>query len=109
MNIQLRHGRTRTRCDLIRLAVASALMVAFAWPGLLVDAPAYAMDQAGPVESWIDQILSRAGIKRGQASEPTPKPAPLPSFPKILRLTLDEAMALFIKQNLDLIIASYGI
>ena len=61
------------------------------------------------METWIDQILSRAGITRGQAPEPTKKPAPLPSYPKVLRLTLDDAMALFLKQNLDLIIASYGI
>jgi cobalt-zinc-cadmium efflux system outer membrane protein len=109
MNIELRCGRTGTRRRILPWVVTSALMVAIAWPGLLVGAPAYAVDQASPLESWIDQILSRAGIKRGQASEPTPKPAPLPSYPKVLRLTLDEAMALFIKQNLDLIIASYGI
>ena len=109
MNIQFRHGHMWTRGHLIRWAVASALLVAIAWPGLIVDAQAQAANQAGPVESWIDQILSRAGIRRGQAPEPTMKPAPVPSYPGVLRLTLDEAMALFLKQNLDLIIASYGI
>ena len=109
MNIQFRHGHMWTRGHLIRWAVASALLVAIAWPGLIVDAQAQAANQAGPVESWIDQILSRAGIRRGQTPEPTMKPAPVPSYPGVLRLTLDEAMALFMKQNLDLIIASYGI
>jgi outer membrane protein, heavy metal efflux system len=109
MNIQFRHGRTGTRRRILPWAVASVLMVAIAWPGLIVDVPAQAANQAGPVEAWIDQILSRAGIKRGQAPEPTPKLAPLPSYPGVLRLTLDEAMALFMKQNLDLIIASYGV
>src|SRR5580765_3568836 len=109
MNIELRCGRTGTRRRILPWVVTSALMVAIAWPGLIVDAPAYAANVAETVDSWIDQILQRGGIKRGQASEPTKKPAPPPSFPKVLRLTLDDAMALFLKQNLDLIIASYGI
>lgn len=109
MNIQLRYGRTGTRRRILTWPVASVLMVAIAWQGMIEDAPAQAANQAGPVETWIDQILSRAGITRGQAPEPTKKPAPLPSYPKVLRLTLDDAMALFLKQNLDLIIASYGI
>ena len=109
MNIQLRYGRTGTRRRILPWAVASVLMVAIAWPGLIVDAPAHAANVVETVDSWIDQILQRGGIKRGQAPEPTKKPAPLPSFPKVLRLTLDDAMALFLKQNLDLIIASYGI
>jgi outer membrane protein, heavy metal efflux system len=107
MNIQFRHGSTGTRRPLIRWVLASALMIAIAWPGLIVDTPTYAASQKETIESWIDNILGRSGIRFGQA--PEPKPVPLPSFPKVLRLTLDEAMALFLKQNLDLIIASYGI
>ena len=84
-------------------------MAAIAWPGLIVDAPAYAASQEETVQSWVDQILQRAGFRLGQAPEPTMKPAPVPYFQKVLRLTLDDAMALFLKQNLDLIIASYGI
>jgi outer membrane protein, heavy metal efflux system len=109
MNIQFKNGRVQTRRHLVRWAVTSALMAAIVWPGLIVDAPAYAANQIETVESWIDQILQRGGGKRGQAPEAAPKSPLLPTYPKVLRLTLDEAMALFIKQNLDLIIASYGI
>jgi cobalt-zinc-cadmium efflux system outer membrane protein len=84
------------------------LMVAIAWPGLVVDAPVQAANPADTVETWIDQVL-KGMFRRSQTPEPTLKPAPVPSFPKVLRLTLDEAMALFLKQNLDLIIASYGV
>lgn len=108
MDIHCKQGRTEIRRHLIRWAVASVLMITIGWPGLIVDAPAYAASQI-ETESWIDNILGRSGGKRSQAPEPTMKLAPRPSFPKVLRLTLDEAMALFLKQNLDLIIASYGI
>src|SRR5512134_539505 len=43
-----------------------------------------------------------------QAAESTPPPA-LPFSPPVVRLNLPEAMALFLKQNLDLLIAKYGI
>jgi len=108
MNIQRKHGRTGSGRCLLRLAVASAFIVAIAWPGLIVDAPARAANQAETVETWVERIL-KGMFTRGQAPEPAPKPAPLPSTPGVLRLTLDEAMALFLKQNLDLIIANYGI
>jgi hypothetical protein len=80
MNIQFRHGRKGTRRHLIRWVMASVLLVAIAWPGLIVDAQAQAANQADTVESWFDQILLRAGIKRGQAQEPTTKLAPVPSY-----------------------------
>src|SRR2546427_587227 len=108
MNIQRKHGRTGSGRRLLRWAVASAVMVAIAWPGLIVDVPARAANQAETVETWVERIL-KGMFTRGQAPEPAPKPAPLPSTPGVLRLTLDEAMALFLKQNLDLIIANYGI
>ena len=43
------------------------------------------------------------GALAGQADEPTNE------VPRILRLTLNDALALFLKQNLDLLIAQYGI
>lgn len=107
MNIQCKPECTRTGRQLRWLA-ASAFMVAVAWPGLLVDASARAASPAETVEGWIDQVL-KGMFKRGQTAEPALKPAPLPSSTGVLRLTLDEAMALFLKQNLDLIIANYGI
>jgi hypothetical protein len=82
MNIQFKNGRIQTRRHLVRWAVTSALMAAIAWPGLIVDAPAYAANQIETVESWIDQILQRGGGKRGQAPEAAPKSSPLPTYPK---------------------------
>ncbi|MGB4886431.1 MAG: TolC family protein, partial [Nitrospira sp.] len=43
-----------------------------------------------------------------QAAESTP-PLAVPFSPPVVRLNLSEAMALFLKQNLDLLIAKYGI
>jgi cobalt-zinc-cadmium efflux system outer membrane protein len=108
MNTQRKSKRTGTRRHLLQLAVVSAFMVAIAWPGLIVDAPVQAANQGDTVQTWIDQVL-KGMFKRGQEPEPTLKPAPGPTFPGVLRLTLDEAMALFLKQNLDLIIANYGV
>lgn len=108
MDAQSRHGRTGTGRGHLRWAITSALMIAIAWPGLIGDAPAQAANQTEPVNPWLNQIL-RGMLRRGQPPEPTAKPASLPSSPGVLRLTLDDAMALFLKQNLDLIIASYGI
>ena len=107
MNMQFRYGHMGIGRHILPWVVASALMIVIGWPGLIVDAPAYATSQKETIESWVDNILGRSGVRFGQA--PEPKPAPLPSSQKVLRLTLDEAMALFLKQNLDLIIASYGI
>jgi hypothetical protein len=45
MNIQFRHGRKETRRRVLPWVVASALMVTIAWPGLIIDAPAYAASQ----------------------------------------------------------------
>jgi cobalt-zinc-cadmium efflux system outer membrane protein len=109
MEIHCTYGGTGTQRRLLQWSVAWAVMVIFAWPGLIGDAPAYAANPVESVQSWVDHILERSGIRRGQAPEPTTKPVPPPSFPKVLRLTLDDAMALFMKQNLDLIIGSYGI
>jgi cobalt-zinc-cadmium efflux system outer membrane protein len=108
MNVQCKQGRSGTRRYLLQLAVVVMFMVAIAWTGLVVDAPVRAANPGDTVETWIDQVL-KGMFKRGQEPEPTLKPAPGPSFPKVLRLALDEAMALFLKQNLDLIIASYGV
>jgi outer membrane protein, heavy metal efflux system len=108
MNVQRKHRRTGIGRCLLRWTVASAFMIAIVWPGFVVDASLQAANQGETVESWIDQVL-KGMFKRGQALEPVLKPAPLPSMSGVLRLSLDEAMALFLKQNLDLIIASYGI
>ena len=108
MNIHCKPECTGTGCQLLRWAVASMFMVAIAWPGLIVDAPARAANPADTVEAWIDQVL-KGLFKQDQYPESLTKPAP--SFPsaKIMQISLSEAMELFLKQNLDLIIAHYGI
>ena len=108
MDVQCKHGSTGTGCRLLRWAVALAFMVIIAWPWLIVDAPALAANKAETVDHWIDQVIKRMS-RRGQPAEPTAKPASLPSSPEVLRLTLDEALALFLKQNLELIIANSGV
>ena len=108
MSIRCNSGHTRIGHRVFRWAVASAFMVVIAWPGLIADSSALAANQLEKVEAWIDQIL-KGGLRRGPTPEPSMKAEPLPPSPGVLRLTLDEAMALFVKQNLDLIIANYGI
>jgi cobalt-zinc-cadmium efflux system outer membrane protein len=108
MDVQCKQGRTGSGRHLLRCAMASAFMVVIAWPWLIVDASALAANRADTVDPWIDQVIKKMS-RRGQAPEPTAKPASLPSSPEVLRLTLDEALALFLKQNLDLIIANSGV
>jgi cobalt-zinc-cadmium efflux system outer membrane protein len=108
MNLQLEPERTATARRFSPWVVALSFVVAFLWTGLMLNAPASAANPLDPVEVWIDKVL-KGMFKRHQAPEAVPKLAPLPSPTQVLRLTLEEAMALFLKQNLDLIIASYGI
>jgi len=108
MNIRCKDGRTGTRRYRFCRTVVLALMVSIAWTGVIMDVPALAANEAETTGSWIDNIL-KGMFGRSQAPEPMSKPAPSPSSLGVLRLTVNEAMALFLKQNLDLIIASYGI
>lgn len=108
MDVQYMYGRRGTVRCLFRWMLAIALMVVIAWPWLIVDASALAANRADTVDPWIDQVIKRMS-RRGQPPEPTAKPASLPSSPEVLQLTLDEALALFLKQNLDLIIANSGV
>ena len=108
MKVQCKPGRTAIARRFPPWVVTSSFVVAFAWTVLLLNVPASAASQLDPAEVWIDKVL-KGMFKRGETPEPAPKLAPIPSTPQVLRLTLDEAMALFLKQNLELIIASYGI
>ncbi len=49
-----------------------------------------------------------AAPSMGAGPEVSPKAAPVPS-PQSLRLSLDEAIGLFLRQNLDLLIAKFGV
>ena len=106
MNDQHTPGLPRFgRCSL-HLAVISALMMV-ALSLLIVDPPVRAANIAETAEGWIEQIL-KGLFKQDQYPELTPKQAPAPPT-KVMQLSLNEAMELFLKQNLDLIIAHYGI
>lgn len=63
---------------------------------------------------WVVAMLGLLLFGSGwaQAAEPSPAPASIAAgslVPPVVRLNLSEAMALFLKQNLDLLIAKYGI
>ena len=54
-----------------------------------------------PAAGWSADMAGR-----GEAND-LPRPAPVPT--NLVKLSLDEALALFLKQNLDLLTAKYGI
>ena len=59
---------------------------------------------------WVIALLGMILLGSGwaQAAESVPAPAPISAgslAPPVVRLNLSEAMALFLKQNLDLLIA----
>src|SRR5262249_40149088 len=85
-------------------AIISALLIV-ALSLLIVDAPVRAANFTETAEGWIEQILK--GLFKQDQSEL--KPTPFSPSEKFLQLSLSEAMELFLKQNLDLIIAHYGI
>src|SRR5262249_32903357 len=62
------------------------------------------------VEEWLTQIMKRL-LGRGspRTEQPPPKVEPQRPSPGVLRLTLDQAMALFLKENLDLLMANFGV
>jgi len=66
------------------------LMILVAVGACLVPAAGWSADMAG----------------RGETKD-LPRPAPVPT--NLVKLSLDEALALFLKQNLDLLTAKYGI
>ncbi len=67
-----------------------------------------------PILAGLLGLLSNVcyeGVGPADAAQGPPPPAPQPetSIPTSLRLSIDEAVALFIKQNLDLLMTQYGI
>lgn len=68
---------------------------------------AQAADRPTTVEEWLMQTMRRLVTPSMEALIPKFEPLRPPS--QVLRLTLDQAMALFLKQNLDLIMVNYGI
>ena len=52
-------------------------------------------------------ILSVLSVSAYPANAASPSPAP--EAPKVLRLSVNDALGLFLSQNLDVLIAKYGI
>jgi len=90
------------------VAVIFASLIVVASSILMVTTSVRAANVTETAETWIEQIL-KGLFKQDQYSEPISKQIPLPLPTKFMQLSLSEAMELFLKQNLDLIIAHYGI
>ncbi len=60
------------------------------------------------LRAWLGCVAIATGLLCGTSFGAEPAPQPPPGA-ETLSLTVDEAMALFLKQNLDLLIAQYGI
>src|SRR5215831_15347236 len=93
---------------ILQVTVVSAFLIVVASSVLIVESPVRAANFTEAAESWIDQIL-KGLFKQDQYPELLQKPGLFPPSAKFMQLSLSEAMELFLKQNLDLIIAHYGI
>lgn len=97
---------------LVRRAASWAALVVVTALACLIPAnsgQAQISDIPSTVEDWLSQIqkgLFGDGLFK---AEPIPKVEPLRPGPTVLKLTVDETMSLFLKQNLDLLQAHYGI
>jgi len=87
------------------MTVVSAFLIVVASSVVFVESPVQAANFAEQAESWIEQILKGLFKPDGSSEMPTP----FPPSTRFLQLSLSEAMELFLKQNLDLIIAHFGI
>ncbi|MDF0673598.1 MAG: TolC family protein [Nitrospira sp.] len=97
---------------LVRRAASWAALVVVTALACLIPAnsgQAQISEIPSAVEDWLSQIqkgLFGDGLFK---AEPIPKVEPLRPGPTVLQLTVDETMSLFLKQNLDLLLAHYGI
>jgi len=105
MKIQCMPGRAKIGRFILQVTVVSVFLIVVASSVVIVDSPVRAANFAEQAEGWIEQILKRL-FKPDESPE---MPTPFPPSTKFLQLSLSEAMELFLKQNLDLIIAHYGI
>ena len=108
MNTQCTHGRAKIRRCILHVTVVIASLIGLASSVLIVDTPVRASTITEATEGWIDQIL-KGIFKQDQYPELLSKLAPFFRSSKVMQLSLSEAMELFLKPNLDLIIAHFGI
>jgi cobalt-zinc-cadmium efflux system outer membrane protein len=59
--------------------------------------------------TWLVAVIVLVGLARGLAGAAEPSLKPRKGVPPVLRLTLDEAVGLFVRQNLDLLMVRFGI
>src|SRR5215467_8709553 len=105
MKIQCMPGCAKIGRFILQVTVVSAFLIVVASSVLIVESPVRAANFTEQAESWIEQIL-KGLFQRDQYPE---KPTPFPPSTRFMQLSLSEAMELFLKQNLDLIIAHFGI
>lgn len=97
--------RAVSRAALVLVTVLACLLPATSGQAQVPDIPFV----PSAVEDWLSQIqkgLFGDGLFK---AEPIPKVEPFRPGPAVQKLTVDEAMSLFLKQNLDLLLAHYGI
>jgi len=107
MDTRSRYERRRTVHWFLGLAAAVAFVVMIVSVGLVRSDLVQAADRPTTTEEWLMQTMKRLIAPQVETLIPKFEPHRPPS--EVLRLTLDQAMALFLKQNLDLIMANYGI
>jgi len=107
MDERRRYGRRRTVRWFLGVAGLLAFVGMITWAGSAGRDLAQAADRPTGVEEWLMQTMKR--LIAPAAEQLIPKFEPLGPPSEVLRLTLDQAMALFLKQNLDLIMVNYGI
>ena len=107
MDTRRRHERRRTVRRFAGWITAWAFVGTIVWVGLVGIDLAQAADRPTTDEEWLMQTMQR--LIAPQVEKLIPKFEPLRPPSEVLRLTLDQAMALFLKQNLDLIMVNYGI
>lgn len=108
MNLQHEPVPRRTVGRFLTWALVVLLVLAVGLSNLIAANPVKAANPMEGTKIWIDQFLEKL-FQRGQTEVPVPKFQPGPAPTGVLRLTLDDAMTMFLKQNLDLIIANFGI
>lgn len=66
--------------------------------------------RGGRLRAWLGCAAVATALLCGRVGQAQPMPSPSPpTGAEVLSLTVNEAMALFLKQNLDLLMAQYGI
>src|SRR5262245_59908976 len=107
MDERRRSGRRKTVRCFLGLAVVMAFVGIILSMGSVGRDLARAAAPSVTVEDWLMQTMKR--LISPAAEQLIPKFEPLRPPSEVLRLTLDQAMGLFLKQNLDLIMVNYGI